>query len=104
MDLPDRANERNVYVMAGIELVARRMYGQEWQVKSVGCNLCGKCCQNLSDDQPYPIEVVDGQCIHLQKEPGDNDQWVCALGLQRPFGCSVGEPETDYCSIEWVSS
>lgn len=92
---------RSIRVMAGIELIAQKYPGKPWMVKTVHCDFCGKCCMNLGENQSYPITTTDGVCDHLEKEPGDNDKWRCALGLNRPFGCSVGETDADYCCIEW---
>lgn len=84
-------DERAVYILAGIELVAFRVPGQKWKVKTGRCNMCGKCCMNLRIGHLFPI--IDGRCIHLEKEPGKNPSYRCQLGLHRPFGCCIGIPE-----------
>ena len=93
---------RAIRIMSGIELAAFKYPGQPWMVKTVQCNMCGKCCMNLADGQPSPITTKNGVCDHLEREPGIENRWRCALALQRPFGCSVATPyEKDYCCIEF---
>jgi hypothetical protein len=104
-DFPDYENERHMRIMMGVELAASKLPGEPWKVKTVRCDLCGKCCMNLGDGQPFPITTTNGVCDHLEKEPGkDSKTYRCALALQRPFGCCVGEPDKDYCIIEWVEA
>ena len=88
LELPEWTDERNIYIMAGIELAAYKNRGGKWLVKTERCNQCGKCCMNLRLEHPFP--VIDGRCAHLEKEPGKAPKYRCALGLQRPFGCCVG--------------
>lgn len=97
LELPDWAEERSIYVMAGIELVAYRLdITLPWQVKTGRCNMCGKCCTGLkSHSQP----LVDGRCVHLAKEPGNNPRYECSRRLNRPFGCCIGVPHnTNGCT------
>lgn len=99
---PEWDNERCIYILAGIELVAYKYPGRNWMVKIVRCNMCGECCMDLGNNQPFPLVTTDGVCDHLEKEPGDNKRWRCALSLNRPFGCCIAEPSgKDYCCIEW---
>ena len=100
-DFPDWENERCIYIMAGIELAAFKMPGEPWMIKVARCDMCGKCCMELSEKHPLPITVKNGICDQLVKEPGNNDIWKCAFGSQRPFACCIGEPDNDYCSIQW---
>lgn len=91
LELPDWTEERAIYVMAGVELVAFREPGKEWQVKSGRCNMCGKCCMNLREGHPFP--VINGRCVYLVKRPGkDCEEYECILRMHRPFGCCVGVP------------
>ena len=99
LELPAWTDERNIYVMAGLELVARRHKDGPWEIKTSRCNMCGKCCADLGRGHPFP--VIDGQCVHLKKEPGDNQLWLCGLGENRPFGCSVCAPTDEFCTIEF---
>lgn len=100
LDLPDWVDERNIRVFAGIELVAKCSPGGLWQIKTARCVQCGRCCTGLRRFHPFPI--VDGQCAHLQQQPGKhNKRWLCALGANRPFGCSTATPNADYCSVRY---
>lgn len=88
--LPQWTEERAIYLFSGVELVIFRMRGGKWNFKISRCNLCGKCCMGL---EKHSFPLVDGQCIHLKKEPGKNSpKWLCGLGMGRPFGCCVGTP------------
>ena len=88
LDLPDWTEERAIYIMAGIELVAYKIPGQKWKIKTGRCNQCGKCCMNLRKTHPFP--VINGRCVYLVREPGKEERYRCGLGIQRPFGCCVG--------------
>lgn len=92
INLPDWVEEehRSIYVLAGIELVAYRVPGESWKIKIGRCNMCGKCCMNL---KKHVFPLIDGKCVYLQKEPGNNPMWRCGLGIRRPFGCCVGVPQ-----------
>jgi len=101
LHLPDWVDERNIRVFAGIELVARCYKDGQWEIKTARCSQCGRCCTNLRPNHPFPI--IDGQCIHLQRQPGkDNNTWLCALGINRPFGCSAATPKATYCTIRYT--
>jgi len=89
LKLPEWVAERAIYIMAGIELVAYKLPQARWQVKTGRCNICGKCCMNL---KKHAFPLVDGVCIHLQKEVGNNPRYECALRINRPFGCCIGVP------------
>lgn len=96
LELPKWADERNIYILAGIELAAYKVRGKKWLVKTERCNMCGKCCFNVKGR--YPLPAIRGQCPHLVKEVGDNDRWLCGLGANRPFGCCIGVTNEEYCS------
>lgn len=96
LELPDWAKDRNLYLMAGIELLAYRNRGGKWMLKVGQCNQCGKCCQNVKGQ--YPLPTIRGKCPQLVKEVGDNDRWFCQMGTKRPFGCCIGVINEDYCS------
>jgi Fe-S-cluster containining protein len=99
LDLPAWADERNIYVMAGIEVVARKHKDGPWEIKTGRCNMCGLCCSNLGPGHPFPL--IDGRCIHLAKEVGDNTRWLCSLRHNRPFNCSISAPIVEYCPIKF---
>ena len=104
LDLPDWAQERHIFIMAGIELLAYKLYGEEViQVKKVRCNLCGACCMNLNKHCPLPINA-DGNCLYLAGELGGKRE--CTLGLERPYSCSIGmhrRGRTPNCCIEYAT-
>ena len=88
IDIPDWTDERAIYVMAGIELVAYKLTGGKWNIKTGRCNMCGNCCQGL---ERHSWPTINGTCVHLKKEPGkDNPKYECSLRINRPFGCCVG--------------
>ena len=90
LDLPEWTNQKQTLrIFAGIELVAYKLPDEKWQVKTSRCNMCGKCCMNFKEGR-HIFPLIDGRCIHLTKEAGNNDRWLCKLGLLRPFGCSAG--------------
>lgn len=75
LELPDWVSERHLYILAGIELVAFKNVGENWQVKVGRCSLCGKCCARGG----VP-------CQHLEKV---GDEVRCGLGIKRPLNCSM---------------
>ncbi len=102
IELPDWIEDHAIHIFSGMSLVAFKNRGGKWSVKTSKCNWCGKCCQKLDNRHPFP--VINGQCIYLAKEPGNNEQWLCGLSLNRPFGCSIGIPdkkEHPYCTEEY---
>lgn len=104
IELPDWADERHIYIMAGIELVAYQIYGDERLfVKTARCSSCGECCMNLSASAGMPISR-EGHCIYLDEPVGGKRE--CILGLYRPFGCSVGMQRKGFfehpnCTVEY---
>ena len=90
IELPDWTEERTIYIMAGIELVGYKLPQGRWQLKTGRCNMCGKCCMNL---KKHAFPLVNGTCIHLQKEPGNNPRYGCSQRINRPFGCCIGVPK-----------
>src|SRR5512147_158939 len=86
IELPDWTDERHIFIMAGIEMVAYALYAEDViNIKEVRCNFCGECCRNLVTN----VEPIgpDKSCINL--EPAINGQAECGLGRLRPFECSV---------------
>ena len=96
LDLPDWIDERNLYIFAGIEPVARRLVSvRQWEVKVKRCSSCGKCCENLGKS---PFGDV-GRCQML-KTVGKGGE--CIMGVHRPHGCSVSQPyDIKECAIKW---
>lgn len=81
LELPEWTKDRAIRVLAGMEQVAYKLPWGPLMVKTSRCNMCGKCCMQIN-------------CEHLEKEPGDNDRWRCALGLMRSYTCCVSEPRS----------
>ena len=100
IELPSWAEERNIFIFAGIELLAQKLANEETVRQKVSrCNWCGKCCQRLSGAHPFP--TVDNVCVHLKREPGLEEKYLCGLAINRPLGCSLGEPGGADCSITY---
>jgi len=91
IDIPDWVKEENrgIYIMAGIELVAYKLpFEEKWKVKTGRCNMCGKCCMNFGEVTGELKEMVTetGRCKYLIS---DGDKLVCSLSSARPWSCSV---------------
>ncbi len=101
IDIPEWAQKRHIYIMAGIEMLAYKLYGEDVvHIKTARCSRCGECCMNLGLGSEEPIGP-DGNCIHLDKVGG---QYVCGLHIRRPFGCSVGMQKKGShpsCTVEY---
>ena len=92
IEIPEWAENRNINILAGIELLARKPGTEnKLYVKVVNCNWCGKCCMNLDSDR-HPFPVIDGRCIHLKRRPGKEEKYLCGLGTFRPYNCCVSDP------------
>lgn len=98
LELPDWANRSNLWIMSDIEPVAYKLKDGAWEVKTERCSMCGDCCKDLKE--PFPFELIKGQCVHLMKEAGNSDIYRCGLGLSRPFHCCVGT-RLDTCSVRY---
>jgi len=98
LELPEWANRSNLYILSETEPVAYKLKDRAWMVKVGHCRMDGECCMNHS--KAFPFETIDGQCIYLKKEVGNNDRWRCGLGLFRPLQCCVGAGNKD-CSVTY---
>lgn len=105
------AKTQNIYVLAGIEVLGHKEFGDDLHVKTSRCNQCGECCKtvNLGDWNNPPIPVLPaGHCAYRILEPGTTDKYRCVLGTDRPFSCCVGEPRDvsgniqSYCSVTYA--
>jgi hypothetical protein len=104
IEIPDWANENNIYIVSRNELVAYKNVDEnKWYIKSERCNKCGNCCMVHPKEGSYFPVKKDGSCIHLIKD-GENN--ICSLGMEKPLACVLGEPigkEHDRfkCSIQY---
>ena len=101
VEIPDKYKDRNVWIFAGIEPVAFKLFdNQKWKVKTGDCSTCGKCCQNLDNDK-WPFKIIDGVCEHLERRPGKKKTYLCRLNINRPFGCCIGLKKIPECTVEF---
>ena len=84
IDIPEWAEKKNLFVFAGMEMLAFRYVGQKIHLKTSRCDKCGDCCRNIKGDFP---PQTDGVCDFLKDT-------VCSLGTSRPFSC--GFPNTRF--------
>jgi len=94
IDLPKWAEERDIFIMAGMELVAvKRAYSNDVYVKDVRCQKCGKCCEDVPENHFYE-KGIDGHCIKLENGR-------CVEREYKPFACCVGEKTIKECLITY---
>jgi len=94
--LPKWTDERNIYIFAGIEIVMKRDLG-EWYIKTERCNNCGKCCMSKPKGWTHGRNRKH-DCKHLIFRA---NEYLCDLGADRPFFCSVSEGLPEDCNIKW---
>jgi len=99
IEIPEWAKDNNIYIMAGMNLLAYRYRGGPFMVKVQSCSMCGRCCSNVTKHHPFPTE--NGRCTYLVKEVGNNDRWPCGLGGFRPHACAVTQPDEEYCTVRF---
>jgi len=98
VDVPDCYVKRNIWVFAGMEPVARRRAGGEWEVKVEQCSRCGQCCEAIRED--HPLGTPDG-CRFLKRSPGEQ---MCGLTIFRPHGCAIADGHqigVETCAVRW---
>lgn len=101
IELPEWAQERHIYILAGIEMVAYKLYGEDiLHIKTVRCRLCGDCCEGLPIGGILPVKP-NGNCSYLGESVGGVRE--CSLGVYRPIGCSVGLQKRNHpkCAVEY---
>lgn len=103
VSVPDWADTENLYLITRSELVAKKLTGEFWKVKTVRCNKCGNCCKSHPITGAYFPVKEDGSCINLVS---DGKYSICSLGMEKPLACALGEPEGDEytkfnCCIEY---
>lgn len=99
--LPEWTAEKDIYIFAGIELVAKSTNGK-FILKTKRCNFCGKCCMNIKDISLYTKfgfrDEKTGNCKYLIK---NGDKYECGIGIMRPFECSIASQGHPDCCIEF---
>jgi hypothetical protein len=101
--LGDWTHERNIYIVAGVELAAYKNFNEnKLHVKTSRCVQCGKCCLNLPKGQ-YSLDE-NNDCVHLDKS--GTGKKPCTLSMMRPFPCITGDPiigkwGKEFCSIRY---
>ena len=94
IEIDDCYVKRNIWVFAGMEPVARRLSGKEWEVKVESCVRCGLCCAAIREN--HPLGTPNG-CMHLHEH-------MCGLGIFRPHGCAIADGwqvGVETCSVTW---
>lgn len=65
--IPDWANDKPITIMAGREpFLLYLPHTNKWYRKIQRCNMCGKCCTNVSKNFPFRNE--EGNCRFLKRE------------------------------------
>lgn len=98
VEIPDEYSKRNLYVFAGVEVVAKNQQGKGWEVKTRKCSRCGECCLRI--DERHPLGLANG-CAHLLRDPSEQ---LCGLGIFRPHGCAIADGEqmrVETCTVRW---
>jgi hypothetical protein len=87
LDLPEWCDERDIVILAGIELAAyKKATEDKFKVKQIRCNLCGECCKGFKTESGY--------CEHIIF---DGDHKICELGSDRSYACCIGEHVMNVC-------
>ena len=98
LDLPDWVDERNIRILAGIELVASKNHNEDfWKVKDGRCVQCGECCIEIKN-HIYP--TINGVCIHLADE--QNEKRPCKIALYRSRTCEVDPKKCEHITYKLV--
>jgi len=101
IEIDDKYIDRNIWVFAGVEPVARRYFHKKyWETKIQNCSQCGECCKMIKENHPFG--TPDG-CKYLVISGTQN---LCGLGhpqmgLWRPHGCSIANSVVLGCTVKW---
>ena len=99
IELPDWANERHIRIFAGFEEVAKKIYGEPWQIKAGRCRKCGKCCMGSQPRTFAGFNPDDEGCKYLIRH---GREYECSQGANRPFNCcSTDQEGEEHCSVTW---
>jgi hypothetical protein len=97
IEIPDKYEERDIFIFAGIDIVARRFkISNKWEVKKRQCSRCGKCCSTMTG-KTFPFSSPNG-CKYLMES---GNEYLCGLSYYRPNGCAVAELDLKECTVEW---
>lgn len=100
--LPDWCDERHIFILAGIELVAYKEAQEEsFHVKTKRCVQCGDCCTGAKPTRF--MDIVDGTCLYLIP---DGKKRICEKSTHAGFNCITSDPVKDRwkvhkCSIRY---
>ena len=98
--LPDWVDERDIFIVAGMEVVAiRRAYQKTINVKKDRCSQCGKCCMDVSKDH-FAGVGSDGNCEYLSFDKLSN-LYECKIGPYKPFHCCVVDQIIPECTVTY---
>jgi len=101
VELPGWTKDKDIYIFAGIELVAKSENGKII-VKTARCNFCGKCCMHIPDHSQFTKlgfrDEKTGNCKYLRTS---GDRYECSLGMMRPFFCSAADQGHPDCCVEY---
>lgn len=98
-------------VVAGSEIIAIKPSGKEQKVyrKTVRCNMCGLCCENIGKDWLFGTKELEMQgkvrtvCAKVF-EDGKSGRFECLGGPKTPWGCfaeCTHAPPHPECIIEY---
>jgi hypothetical protein len=99
--IPEKYKRRNLWVFAGMDPVARYLQDKGyWEVKTDICVRCGKCCRAIGIGHPMHkyIGVTPDGCRALVRS---GNEYLCDLGVFRPYRCAVGQNDTVGCNVKW---
>ena len=104
LTLPDWCDERDIVILAGIELAAYKHPSESvFKVKETRCNYCGECCLGQKPES-LPFIDKEGNCIHLTQ---DGEKKICGIGVYRSYACCacdpiIGKEENTKCCITYI--
>ena len=87
IDLPDWVEDQEIKILAGMEMVAKKMpWDDFWVIKETRCNYCGDCCMDVPTGEGkwlYPV-TKEGICSKLYEEDG---KMLCGAKFDKPYRC-----------------
>ncbi len=99
IEIPDWANEHELFLFHGTELIGVMRQGHPWAVKEDRCSRCGSCCEERHI-KLMPLPVKREQCLYLRRL--QDGKTKCSWEEARPFCCCIGEPKFEpNCNVSW---